>query len=128
MEHEGNGRKEKDYSSEILNSLMSLNREVSAFHNEISMRLGRLEEHFGKMMGRLGQVENRLTLVEAHLVTMEERASRQEAFLTTARQEAKDAKAEARAIRQDEQRRNGNYTQLEERLRALEILQRSRVI
>ena len=127
MGNEGNGRKEKDYGIEILNALLSLNREVGAFHNEMSMRLGRLEEHFNKMMGRLGQVEGRLTMVEARLVALEERASQQEAAMSAARDEARDAKFNVRDLRQDLQRSNGHFTQLEERLKVLERLQRSRL-
>jgi chromosome segregation ATPase len=128
MANEGNGHKEKDYSLEILNALLSLNREMSAFRNEVGMRLGRLEEHFNKMMGRLGQVEGRLTMVEARLVALEERGSHQDTVTAAARDDARDAKFKVRDLRQDLQRGNGHLAQLEERLKVLERLQRSRLV
>ena len=122
MEHEDNGRREKDYSAEVLNYLVSLSHEISAFHNEMSMRLGRLEERMSKIESRQGQVEGRLMLVEARLTTLEERVARQEALAQDARSDSKETKVRLRELREDVQRVNGGQTHLEDRLRRIELL------
>lgn len=121
MEHEENGRREKDPSAEILNYLVSLSHEITAFHNEMSMRLGRLEERLGKMESRQGQVEGRLMLVEARLTTLEERVARQEILAQDARNDGKETKVRLRELREDMQRINGGQTHLEDRLQRLEL-------
>ncbi len=125
MENEGNGRREKDYAAEVLNYLVSLSHEIGSFHNEMSMRLGRLEERMGKLESRTGQVEGRLMLVEARLTTMEERSVRQETLVLDARNDGKEAKQRLRELREEVQRVNGGQTQLDERISYLEHRRRA---